>query len=79
MAQPVGNTTTPVISAQGLGPTNSKIEAGHIIVCPPEKMYKYSIYDELNLSKDSYKDLLNAVEPKKIKRQSKCSGGNYKE
>lgn len=59
------------MSLQNFGNANSKFEAGHIVVCPPQKVYKYSMYDELELGKDRFKELLSAVEPKLVKQNHK--------
>lgn len=42
------------------------------VVCPPPKVYKYSMYDELKLGEDKYKEIKSAlVNPKTVKKPSK--------
>ena len=77
MVQNVSNNNhiTPT-NVQGFGNSNSKIEAGHFVVCPPQKIYKYSIYDEFELGKDRYKELLSVIEPKLVQKSRKKSKVN---
>ena len=76
MVQKVCNNHITATAAQTFGSSNSKFEAGHIVVCPPQKVYKYSMYDELELGKDRYKELLNVVEPKLVQKSRKKSKVN---
>lgn len=32
-----------------------------VVVCPPSQFYKYSVYDELDLGRDRYKELLSSL------------------
>lgn len=74
MATPVGNNNiTPQIAASGLGNAQQKYEAGSFVVNPPKNVYKFSVYDELDLGKDRYKELLQAVEPNSMKSLYKKS------
>lgn len=61
----INNAQTPApVGAFGLGGSKNKLEAGHIVVYPPQKVYKYSVYDELDLGKDRYKEILSSLESK---------------
>ena len=42
------------------------------VVCPPAQMYKYSLYDELKLGEDKYKEIKSALRsPKAIPKPTK--------
>ncbi len=42
------------------------------VVCPPAQMYKYSLYDELKLGEDKYKEIKSALQnPKSAPKTSK--------
>ena len=67
------NPNTPPIGAFGINSSNGKLEAGHIVVCPPKTVYKYSMYDELDLGKDRFKELMLAIEPREAARERNVS------
>lgn len=65
------NTNAVPIGAYGIGGSRDKLEPGKIVVYPPQNVYKYSIYDELDLGKDRYRELLLSTEPKSVRMKQK--------
>lgn len=66
------NSAPQPIGAFGLGGSKSKgVEAGSFVVNPATNIYKYSVYDELELGKDRYKEILTSVENKKASKELK--------
>ena len=44
----------------------------HQVACPPAQFYKYSLYDELKLGEDKYKEIKSALlNPKSTPKPSK--------
>lgn len=67
----INNNTTPApIGAFGLG-GSKKPEAGSFVVSPAQNLYKYSVYDELELGKDRFKEILQSIETKSSSKELK--------
>lgn len=65
------NAQPALIGAYGIGGSRDKLEPGRIVVYPPQQVYKYSIYDELDLGNDRVKELWYATEPKSVRNRYK--------
>lgn len=52
---------------------SNRFEPGNFIVNPPSSFYKYSVYDELELGKDRYKEILNSIQSKSALKQQKST------
>lgn len=48
--------------------SDKKLEAGSFVVNPPEKFYRFSVYDELNLDRDIHSEFLQKLDPKTYKQ-----------
>ena len=67
------NAQSMVIGAYGIGGSRDKLEPGKIVVYPPQNVYKFSVYDELDLGKDRFKELLISTEPKAVRMKYKTA------
>ena len=67
------NAQPALIGAYGIGGSRDKLEPGRIVVYPPQNVYKFSVYDELDLGKDRFKELLLSTEPKSVRMKYKTS------
>lgn len=68
----INNNAQAPIGAFGLG-GSKKFEPGNFVVNPPSTLYKYSVYDELDLGKDRFKELLGSLNSKSASRNLKKS------
>lgn len=78
MTAPVGlNTVTNLQQPVGAYTLNgsSRFEPGSFVVNPPSQFYKYSIYDELKLGEDKFKEIISNLQDgtarKNIKRDKR--------
>lgn len=76
MTAPVSTSYNPnapqqPIGAFGLGGSKNKFEPGNFVVNPPPTVYKYSIYDELALGEDRFKEILGSLNSKSASKNLK--------
>ncbi len=73
MTAPVGINST--ISQQPVGAYtlngSNKYEPGNFVVNPPSKFYKYSVYDELKLGEDKFKEIMGNLQNKTAEKNVK--------
>ena len=60
----------PQIGAYTLNGSN-KLEAGNFVVNPYSDIYKFSLYDELHLDKDNYKEMHDIIFKNKLPQSPK--------
>lgn len=73
MTAPVStNTTIPQqpIGAYTLNGSN-RFDAGNFVVNPPSQFYKYSVYDEIKLGEDKFKEILGNLHTKTAQKNLK--------
>lgn len=68
ISQNSANAQQMPIAASNLGGSR-KFEPGSFVVNPPQNVYKYSVYDELDLGKDRFKEILNEIQSKKPSKE----------
>lgn len=52
---------------------SNRFEPGKFVVNPPSQFYKYSVYDELKLGEDHFKQILGELASKKPSKELKQS------
>ena len=51
--------------------SSNKMEAGNFVVTPYSNIYKFSLYDELHLDQDHYKEMHDIIFKNKIPKSTK--------